>query len=78
MKLTKYHFIMQKLIDELNDKIGLIEEKRDSIEDKALDRDRDMTDAEQERYDYLDSEINCIYSCIDALENAQYEIEDYL
>lgn len=53
-------------------------DKRDAIEEKADNLGRDMTAREQERFDYLDSEIYNVEDCIDNLENARLSLEDYV
>ena len=52
-------------------------EERDAIEEKAIDRDRDMTEKEQERYDAIDEQIDAIEECKDNLEYAMGAIEEY-
>lgn len=77
MKLNKYLSRLETIAEDLDELIGELEEKRDAIEDNAIDHDRDMTDREQERYDALDEEIENVRQCIDEIESAQYYLEDY-
>lgn len=77
MKITKYYDKINAIYESLDDLIGELEETRDAIEDKAIDRGRDMTEKEQERYDEIDEQIQAIENCKDNLEYAMSEIEDY-
>lgn len=77
MKLTKYYDRINAIYESLDDLIGELEETRDAIEDKAIERDRDMTEKEQERYEEIDEQIQAIENCKDNLEYAMSEIEDY-
>lgn len=54
-----------------------LKKKRDAIEENAIDRDRDMTEKEQERYDAIDEQISAIEECKDNLEYAMDAIEEY-
>lgn len=75
--LSKYYNKIQAAYEALDDLIGELEETRDAIEEKALDRDRDMTEKEQERYDAIDEQISAIEECKDNLEYAMGAIEEY-
>lgn len=75
--LSKYYDKIQAIYESLDDLIGELEEKRDAIEEKAIDRDRDMTEKEQERYDEIDEQISAIEECKDNLEYAMGAIEEY-
>lgn len=77
MKLTKYYDRINTIYELLDDLIGELEETRDAIEDKAIERGRDMTKKEQERYEEIDEQIQAIENCKDNLEYAMSEIEDY-
>lgn len=77
MKLTKYYDRINTIYESLDDLIGELEETRDAIEDKAIERGRDMTEKEQERYEEIDEQIQAIENCKDNLEYAMSEIEDY-
>ena len=56
MKLNNVYNKIQAIYESLDELIGELEEKRDAIEEKAIDRDRDMTEKEQERYDAIDEQ----------------------
>lgn len=77
MKLNKYWNRLQDIYEELDELIGDLEEKRDSIEERAIDHDRDMTEKEKERYDELDELIEAIRECQDNIEYATEAIIDY-
>lgn len=75
--LIKYYNKIQAIYDELDNLIGELEETRDAIEEKAIDKGRDMTEKEQERFDAIDEQINAIEECKDNLEYAMGAIEEY-
>lgn len=50
-KLNKYNDKLVAIYKELDNLIGELEEKRDAIEERVIEKDRDMTDTEQERCD---------------------------
>lgn len=75
--LSKYYDKIEAINDSLDDLIGELEEKKDAIEENAIDRDRNMTEKEQERYDEIDEQISAIEECKDNLESAMYAIEVY-
>lgn len=77
MKLNKYWDRLQDMYEELDKLIGELEEKRDSIEERAIGKYRDMTEKEQERYDELDSLIEAIRECQENIEYATEAIIDY-
>ena len=75
--LSKYYEKIQAIYDSLDDLIGELEEKRDAIEENAIDRDRDMTEKEQERFDDIVVQINAIEECKDNLDYAMSAIDEY-
>lgn len=77
MKLTKYYDKINAIYESFDELMGELEETRDAIKDKAIDRGRDMTEREQHRFDELDFTIGAIKNCKDNLEYAISEIEDY-
>lgn len=76
-QLNKFYDEIETINNTLDELIGELEEKRDAIEENAIDRDRDMTDREQEHYHEIDEQINAIACCRDNLEYAMMEIEQY-
>lgn len=77
MKLNKYYNKIQAIYESLDELIGELEEKQNAIEEKAIDHDRDMTEKEQERYDEIDDQLVAIRECMDNLEYAMSDIEEY-
>lgn len=77
MKLTKEYNKIYGIIETLNDRISEIEEKRDVIEGRALEFDREMTDREVEKFDRYNDMIDDIDSCIDNLKSALFDIGEY-
>ena len=74
--LSKYYEKIQAIYESLDDLIGELKEARDAIEEKAIDRDRDMTEKEQECYDEIDEQISTIEECRETLESAMFAIEE--
>ena len=56
--------------------ISDLEEKSDSIEDKAHNEDRDITEEEQEKLDEISDQICSLYDCADYIENAMDCLEE--
>lgn len=77
-KLNKYNDKLVAIYEELDNLIGELEEKRDAIEERAIEKDRDMTDAEQGRYDEIDEQIDAVRECMDNIESAWDAIGDYV
>ena len=75
--LSKYYEKIQAIYESLDELIGELEEKRDAIEENAIDRDRDMTEKEQERFDDIVVQINAIEECKDNLDYAMSAIDEY-
>jgi hypothetical protein len=75
--LSKLYDKTEAINDSLDEIIGELEEKRDAIEENAIDRDRNMTEKEKERYYEIDEQINAIEECKDNLEYAMGAIEEY-
>lgn len=75
--LSKLYDKIEAINDSLDELIGELEEKRDAIEENAIDRDRNMTEKEKERYYEIGKQINAIEECKDNLEYAMGAIEEY-
>lgn len=71
MKFTSEISRLEAIKKKLDEKIGIFEKRRDVIEDRAIERERDMTNNEQERYNKLDEQIEEIR---DAIDNIDYAI----
>lgn len=78
-KIERINDLMAELQDMADTMVAELEEKRNAIEDKAIDNDRDMTDREQERYDKLDCMIDDLNAFMDELDEIDISfIEEYL
>ena len=75
--LSKLYDKIEAINDSLDELIGELEEKRDAIEENAIDRDRNMTEKEKERYYEIGEQINAIACCKDNLEYAMSAIDEY-
>ena len=76
--LKSIYDTIRYMMDELESIDLALIDKRDAIEEKVDNLGRDMTAREQERFDYLDSEISSLEDCYDNLENARMSLEDYI
>ena len=76
-KLGTYYTKIESIRDDIDNYIGELEEKRDAIEDRAIEKDREMTEKEQERYDKLDAKIYALNDLVSNLNEALYDIEGY-
>ena len=76
-KMNAQYNKLSDMMGNINDIISDLEEKRDSIEDNANDKDRDMTKKEQEMYDELDEQSNSLYCCLECIGNAMDWLEKY-
>ena len=77
-KMNTQYNKLNDLMENINDIISDLEEKRDSIEDNANDKDRDMTEMEQKKYDKIDEQISSLYICVAYIENAMVYLGDYI
>ena len=70
-----------KRINDMKENIGNVisdlEEKRDRIEYKALNKGRGMTDKEQKKYDELVNQICSLYNCVEYAETAMDYLEEH-
>ena len=76
-KMTAQCDKLNDIMENINDIISDLEEKRDSIADKAYNEDRDMTKREQINYDDLDEQISSLEDCVAYIENAMDCLESY-
>ena len=65
------------MTENIVDLISDLEDKRASIEDKALKEDRDMTKKEQKKYNEINKKIRKLDDCIWQIENVMGYLEDY-
>ena len=86
VKYNEYKLVKKKdsqcneinvMTENIVDLISDLEDKRASIEDKALKEDRDMTKKEQKKYDELSKKIRKLDDCIWQIENVMGYLEDY-
>ena len=70
---TPINVMTENIIDLISD----LEDKRASIEDKALKEDRDMTKKEQKKYNEINKKIRTLDDCIWQIENVMGYLEDY-
>ena len=70
-----------KHIDDMKKNIGNVisdlEEKRDHIEYKALNKGRGMTDREYKKHEELVDQICSLYDCVEYAESAMDCLEEY-
>ena len=59
-KMTAQWDKLNAIMENINDIISDLEEKRDSIDDNANDKGRDMTEKEQGKYDEIDEQTSSI------------------
>ena len=71
---NKLNDTMETIIDIISD----LEEKIGSIEDNALDENRDMTEKEKLKCDKIDEQISSLEDCVEYIENAIDCLEDYI
>ena len=76
-KMNEQYDKLNAIMENINDIISDLEEKRDSIEDKAYNEDRGMTKREQINYDELDKQISSLEDCVAYIENAMECLGDY-
>ena len=77
-KMTAQCDKLNDIMENINDIISDLEEKRDSIKDKAYDEDIGMTKREQEMYYEIDEQISNLEDCVAYIENAMDCLEDYI
>ena len=77
-KMTAQCDKLNAIMENINDIISDLEEKRDSIKDKAYDEDIGMTKREQERYYEIDEQISNLEDCVAYIENAMDCLEEYI
>ena len=77
-KMTAQCDKLNAIMENINDIISDLEEKRDSIKDKAYDEDIGMTKREQERYYEIDEQISNLEDCVAYIENAMDCLGEYI
>ena len=70
-----------KCLNDIKENVGNVisdlEEKRDHIEYKALNKGRSMTDKEYKKHEELVNQICSLYDCVEYAENAVDCLEEY-
>ena len=69
---------IHSIIDDLQSIVCDLEKRMDAIQDNANEKDREMTDKETERYYETKAKIFNVIECINYLEFALVEIENYV
>lgn len=77
MKIKTIYKKLSALYEELDILIDYLNEKKRAIEDNAFDKDREMTEREEEQYNDLDDKIEWFGYCLNHLADAIYDIEEY-
>ena len=77
-KMNSQYDKLNAIMENINDIISDLEEKRDSIEDKAYNGDRGITKREQINYDDLYEQISSLEDCVIYIENAMDCLGDYI
>ena len=76
-KMNAQYNKLNDLMENIRNIISDLEEKRDSIEDKAHNEDRDITEEEQEKLNEISDQVCSLYDCADYIENAMECLKDY-
>ena len=77
-KMNSQYNKLNDMMENINDIISDLEEKRDSIDDNANDKGRDMTKKEQGKYDEIDEQISSLKECVWYIEQAMGYLEEYI
>ena len=78
IKLNKQVESLETIIEKIENKIAELRKKKEAIEEKAGDEDRDFTTAEQNRFDKLEEQIEELQEEIDGIENALIYLREYI
>lgn len=76
-QINSYYTKLEAMKYAIEEYIEGLEVKRDAIENRAIEKDRDMTEKEQTRYDALDGQIDSLNAFISNIESAMYDLEEY-
>ena len=77
-KMNEQYDKLNAIMENINDIISDLEEKIGIIEDKAFDEDRDMTKKEKGKRDEIDEQISNLEDCVEYIENAMECLDDYI
>lgn len=78
IKLNNIVNQLETIQERLEQKIDDLTDKLDAIEEKAVDNDRDFTEAEQARYDKIEEEIMELKDELYCVDNAYDELRDWI
>ena len=77
IKLNRPVDLLETILEKIEAKIEELTEKMDALEDHACDLDRDLTAAEQNRFDKYESQIEELQEEADEIENALDYLREY-
>lgn len=77
IKLNKPVEMLEAILEKIEEKIEALEDKQNAIEENACDHDREMTEAEHNRWLRLEEQIDDLRSEADEIENALDYLRDY-
>ena len=69
---------LNDMMENINGIISHLEEKIGSIEDNALDENRDMTEKEKLKCDKIDEQISSLEECVEYIESAMGCLDEYI
>lgn len=75
--MTKQVESLEKILEKLGEKIELLEDRKEVIEDNAAEHGRDLTEREQERYDRIDFQLQELLAEEGDIENALDYLRSY-
>lgn len=77
IKLNKYVNGLENVIEKIERKIEELTDKMETIQENAFDEDRDMTEAEWNKFYKLEEQIDELQGEVDEIENALDYLRDY-
>ena len=77
-KMNSHYISLKSMALTINDIISDLKYRRDSIDDKAYDEDRDMTSMEQEMHDKLNEQISDLEDCVGYIKDATECLKSYI
>lgn len=78
MKLNRFANTLDNMQEQLEALKDSIEDKMTAIVERAEERDRDLTESEQARYDEYEYQIYIIDTAIDNIEVVIKDMDDYI
>ncbi len=77
IKLNKYVNGLENVVEKIERKIEELTDKMEAIQENAFDEDRDMTEAEWNKFYKLEEQIDELEGEKDEIENALDYLRDY-